>query len=116
MFPLLLFDLIVIISFWQSLSVQGTLDPEHILLLSNLECGSTISCAFTVTVQLTGRTRAVMKMWKICHADMFDCGESQTMSHLTTCGDVHNCTWEDLAISTLAGVNCAKHKHLDVSI
>ena len=31
------------------------------------------------------------------------------MSHLTTCGDAPNCTWTDLAIPTLAGVNCAKH-------
>ena len=62
MFPLVPFDLIVIISFWPSLSVQGTLDPEHILLRSNLDCGPTISCSVTVTVQLKGRCRAVMKM------------------------------------------------------
>ena len=26
-----------------------------------------------------------------------------------TCVDAPNCTWTDLAIPTLAGVNCAKH-------
>ena len=31
------------------------------------------------------------------------------MSHLMTCGDAPNCTWKELAKSTLAGVNCAKH-------
>ena len=84
MFPLLPFDLIVIISFWPSLIVKGTLDLKHILPLSNLERGSTISCAVTVTVQLKGRCWAVMKMWKLCHTDVFDCGERQTTSHLTT--------------------------------
>ena len=29
------------------------------------------------------------------------------MSHLMTCGDSPNCTWTELAIPTLAGVNCA---------
>ena len=116
MFPLLPFDLIVPISFWPSLSVKGTLDLKHILPLSNLERGSTISCAVTVTVQLKGRCWAVMKMWKLCHTDVFECGERQTMYHLTTGGDAPNCTWEDLAIPTLAGVNCTKHKHWDVSI
>ena len=101
MFPLLPFDLIVIISFWPSLSVKGTLDLKHILPLSNLERGSTVSCAVTVTVQLKGRCWAVMKMWKLCHTDVFECGERQTMSHLTTCGDAPNSTWEDLAIPTL---------------
>ena len=38
-----------------------------------------------------------------------DCGERQTMSHLMTCVDAPNCTWIDLAMPTLAGVNCAKH-------
>ena len=38
-----------------------------------------------------------------------DCGEGRTMSHLMTCVDAPNCTWTDLAMPTLAGVNCAKH-------
>ena len=29
------------------------------------------------------------------------------MSHLMTCGEAPNCTWTNLAIPTLAGVNCA---------
>ena len=35
--------------------------------------------------------------------------EKQTMFHLMTCVDAPNCTWADLAIPTLAGVNYAKH-------
>ena len=31
------------------------------------------------------------------------------MSHLMTSVDATNCTWTDLAIPILAGVNCAKH-------
>ena len=56
-----------------------------------------------------GRCQAMMKMWKLSHTDVCDCGERQTMSHLMTCGDAPNCTWTDLAFPTLAGVNCAKH-------
>ena len=51
----------------------------------------------------------MMKMWKLSHTDVCDCEERQTMSLLMTCGDASNCTWTDLAISTLAGVYCAKH-------
>ena len=29
------------------------------------------------------------------------------MYHLMTCGDAPNCTWTDLAMPNLAGVNCA---------
>ena len=43
----------------------------------------------------------------LSHTDVCDCGERQTMSHLMTCGDAPNCTWTDLAMPTLAGVNCA---------
>ena len=34
------------------------------------------------------------------------------MSHLMTCagGDAPNATWTDLAMPTLASVNCAKHE------
>ena len=56
-----------------------------------------------------GRCRSMMKMWKLSHTDVCDCGERQTMSHLMACGDAPNCTWTDLAFPTLAGVNCAKH-------
>ena len=31
------------------------------------------------------------------------------MSHPMTCVDVPNCTWTDMAMPTLVGVNCAKH-------
>ena len=55
------------------------------------------------------RCRAMMKMWKLSHTDVRDCGERQTMSHLMTCVDAPNCTWTDLAIPTLADVTCAKH-------
>ena len=51
------------------------------------------------------RCRAMMKMWKLSHTDVCDCGERQTMSHLMTCVDAPNCTWTDLATPTLAGVN-----------
>ena len=51
----------------------------------------------------------MMKMWKLTHTDVCDCGERQTMYHLMTCVDAPNCTWADLAIPTLAGVNCAKY-------
>ena len=54
-----------------------------------------------------GRCRAMMKIWKLSHTDICDCGERQTMSHLMTCDDAPNCTWTDLAFPTLAGVNCA---------
>ena len=56
-----------------------------------------------------GRCRAMMKMWKLSHTDVCDCGERQTMSHLMTCDHAPNCTWTGLAFPTLAGVNCAKH-------
>ena len=56
-----------------------------------------------------GRCRTMMKIWRLSHTDVCDCGERQTMSHLMTCVDAPNCTWADLAIPTLAGVNCAKH-------
>ena len=56
-----------------------------------------------------GRCRAMMKMWKLSHTYVCDNGERQTMSHLTTCGDAPNCTWTGLAITTVAGVSCAKH-------
>ena len=31
------------------------------------------------------------------------------MSNLMTFGDASNCTWTDLAMPTVGGVNCAKH-------
>ena len=46
-----------------------------------------------------------MKRWKLSHTDVCDCGERQTMSHLMICVDAPNCTWTDLAMPTLAGVN-----------
>ena len=48
----------------------------------------------------------MMKTWQLSHADVCDCGERQTMHHIMTCGDAPNCTWTDLAMPTLAGVNC----------
>ena len=56
-----------------------------------------------------GCCRAMMKMWKLSRTDVCDCEERQTMSHLMTCVDAPNCPWADLAIPTIAGVNCAKH-------
>ena len=55
-----------------------------------------------------GRCRAMIKMWKLSNTNECDCGERQTMSHLMTCVETPNCTWTDLAMPTLAGVNCAK--------
>ena len=51
---------------------------------------------------------AVMKMWKLSHTDVCDCGERQTMCHLMSCGDAPDRTWADLAMPTLADINCAK--------
>ena len=56
-----------------------------------------------------GRCRVMMKMWKLSHTDVCECEERQSMYHLMTCGDAHNFMWTDLAIPTLAGVNCATH-------
>ena len=39
---------------------------------------------------LKGHCRAMTKMWKLSHTDICDCGESQTMSHIMTCGDAPN--------------------------
>ena len=37
-----------------------------------------------------GRCRAMMKMWKLSHTDVCDCGgERETMSHLMTCVEAH---------------------------
>ena len=55
-----------------------------------------------------GRCRAVMKMWKLSHTDVCDCGERQTMCHLMSCGDAPDRTWAHLAMPTLADINCAK--------
>ena len=49
------------------------------------------------------------KMRKLSHTDVCDCGERLTMSHLMTCVDAPDCTWTDMAMPTLAGVNCAKY-------
>ena len=38
---------------------------------------------------------------------MYVTGERQTMSHLMTCVDAPNGTWADMAMPTLASVNCA---------
>ena len=56
----------------------------------------------------------MMKMWKLSHTDVCDCGERHTMSHRMTCGDAPNCTWTDLAMPTLAGVNCAKRWEVSI--
>ena len=37
-----------------------------------------------LTVQLTGRCRAMMKMWKLSHTDVCDCVDRQTVSHRVT--------------------------------
>ena len=51
----------------------------------------------------------VVGPWWQCGNPLSDCGERQTVSLLMTCVDAPNCTWTDLAMPTLAGVNCAKH-------
>ena len=42
-----------------------------------------------------------MKMWKLSHTYVCDCGETQAMSHFITCDDAPNCTWAYLVIQTL---------------
>ena len=44
-----------------------------------------------------------MKMWKLSHTDVCDCGERQTMSHLMTCGNACGQTWlfQPLTVSTV---------------
>ena len=59
---------------------------------------------------LKGRCRSMMKMWKLSHTDEGDSGDRQTIYHLMTCVDAHNCTWTDLPMPTLAAGNCAKHR------
>ena len=86
---------------------RGIIPNEH-LASGTDEPWSTWRSLNRLRVQ-KGRCRAIMKMWKLSHTDVCDCGERQTMSHLMTCGDAPNCTWTDLAFPTLAGVNCAKH-------
>ena len=86
---------------------RGIIPNEHLASGTN-EPWSTWRSLNRLRVQ-KGRCRAMMKMWKLSHTDVCDCGERQTMSHLMTCGDAPNCTWTDLAFPTLAGVNCAKH-------
>ena len=57
-----------------------------------------------------GRCRVMMKILKLSHTDVCDCTERHTtVSHLMTCVDASNGAWSDLAIPTIARVNCAKH-------
>ena len=86
---------------------RGIIPNEH-LASGTDEPWSTWRSLNRLRVQ-KGRCRATMKMWKLSHTDVCGCGERQTMSHLMTCVDALNCTWTDLAMPTLAGVNCAKH-------
>ena len=86
---------------------RGIIPNEH-LASGTYEPWSTWRRLNRLRVQ-NGRCRAMMKMWQLSHTDVCDCGEKQTMSHLMTCGDAPNYTWTDLAIPTIAGVNCAKH-------
>ena len=86
---------------------RGIIPNEH-LASGTDEPWSTWRSLNRLRVQ-KGCCRAMMKMWKLSHTDVCDCGERQTMSHLMTCDDAPNCTWTGLAFPTLAGVNCAKH-------
>ena len=45
----------------------------------------------------------IMKMWKLSHADVCDCGKRQTMSYFMTCGDARGQTWlcQPLPVSTV---------------
>ena len=88
---------------------RGIMPNEH-LASGTYESWSTWRSLNRLRVQKQkGRCRTMMKMWRLSHTDVCDCGERQTMSHLMTCVDAPNCTWADLAVPTLAGVNCAKH-------
>ena len=69
---------------------RGIITNEH-LASGTDEPWSTWRSLNRLRVQ-KGRCRAMMKMWKLSHTDVCDCGERQTMSHLMTCGDAPNCT------------------------
>ena len=64
---------------------RGIIPNEH-LASGTDEPWSTWRSLNRLRVQ-KGRCRAMMKMWKLSHTDVCDCGERQTMSHLMTCGD-----------------------------
>ena len=63
----------------------------------------------TMTRHRPFSNRVMRKMWKLSHTDVCDCGKRQTVSRVMTCVDAPNRTSEDLAIPTIAGVNCAKN-------
>ena len=98
---------------WNFPHTCGALDGRGIIPNEHLASGtdqpwSTWRSLNRLRVQ-KGRRRAMTKMWKLSHTEVCACGKRQTMSHPMTCVDAHNCTWTDLAMPTLAGVNCAKH-------
>ena len=79
---------------------RGIIPNEH-LASGTDEPWSTWRSLNRLRVQ-KGRCRAMMKMWKLSHTDVCDCGERQTMSHLMTCaGYAPNCTWTYLAFQPL---------------
>ena len=77
---------------------RGIIPNEH-LASGTDEPWSTWRSLNRLRVQ-KGRCRTMMKMWRLSHTDVCDCGESQTMSHLMICVDAPNCTWTDLAMPT----------------
>ena len=94
---------------------RGIIPNEH-LASSTDEPWSTWRSLNRLRVQ-KGRCRAMMKMWKLSHTDVCDCGERQTMSHLMTCGDAPNArgpTWlfQPMPVSTVP--NTGRNQSLTV--
>ena len=52
---------------------------------------------------------AVVDEWPLWQVLLYITVGRDRLSHLMSCDNAPNCTWTDLAIPTLAGVNCAKH-------
>ena len=72
------------------------------------DCTSTMPDYCSADV-FTGRHISSYNMVQFeCLSTCVQCSHSLYMYHLMTCGDAPNCTWTDLAMPTLAGVNCAK--------
>ena len=56
-----------------------------------------------------GRSKHLLKTWKIISTDMCDCGTQQTMKHLLSCSQAPNCSFDDLAEPTDTAVACAAY-------
>ena len=71
--------------------------PNERLVSGTHEPWSTWRMLSRLRVQ-KGRCRAIIKMWKLSHTYLCDCGERKTMNHPMTCGDARNCPYTYLAI------------------